>query len=139
MFRPLNFSSREVFPLLDRCSLDKVKLAIEALHKECPGSTNTVEKVQVNLAGYDSIEKAFKQLGVSQGHIDALINNTGAAFDGAFVAGNVSLRDYFTYAYNVIVAGTQVLTWTFIMLLLKLADPRNGCPPPSRTLPSIEI
>lgn len=34
------------------------------------------------------------------------------------------LRDCFNKAYDVNVAGTHVLTWTFIPLLLKSADPR---------------
>jgi NAD(P)-dependent dehydrogenase (short-subunit alcohol dehydrogenase family) len=36
----------------------------------------------------------------------------------------MSLRDCFTKAYDVNVAGTQVMTWTFMPLLLKSGDPR---------------
>lgn len=36
----------------------------------------------------------------------------------------MSLRDSFTRAYDVNVSGTQVMTWTFIPLLLKSTDPR---------------
>lgn len=52
------------------------------------------------------------------------ISPQGATFDFEFLAGKVSLRDCFTKAYDVNVAGTQVLTWTFIPLLLKSTDPR---------------
>ncbi|KAF7983743.1 hypothetical protein HWV62_19713 [Athelia sp. TMB] len=117
-------SDKPYHVLLGSRSLEKAKLAIEVLHKECPGSTNTVEAVQVDLTSDESIEKAFEQVKASPGHIDALINNAGAAFDGAFVAGKVSLRDSFTKAYDVNAAGTQVLTWTFMPLLLKSTDPR---------------
>ena len=48
----------------------------------------------------------------------------GATFDPEFVAGRMSLRDSFTKAYDVNVAGTQVMTWTFMPLLLKSAEPR---------------
>ena len=52
------------------------------------------------------------------------IASQGATFDLEFVAGRVSLRDCFTKAYDVNLAGTHVLTWTFMPLLLKSADPR---------------
>jgi NAD(P)-dependent dehydrogenase (short-subunit alcohol dehydrogenase family) len=67
--------------LLGSRSLDKAKLAIETLHKECPESTvtGTVEAVQVDLTSDESIEKAFEQVKASPGHIDALINNAGNA------------------------------------------------------------
>ena len=40
------------------------------------------------------------------------------------LAGRASLRDSFTKAYDVNVAGTHVLTWTFMPLLLRATDPR---------------
>ena len=55
---------------------------------------------------------------------DAYQNFPGASFDPEFVAGRMSLRDCFTKAYDVNVAGTQVMTWTFMPLLLKSAEPR---------------
>lgn len=51
-------------------------------------------------------------------------NIPGATFDLEFVAGKVSLRECFTKAYDVNVAGTQVMTWKFMPLLLKSTDPR---------------
>ncbi|MCJ1302841.1 hypothetical protein MMC08_005646 [Hypocenomyce scalaris] len=117
-------SDKAYHVLLGSRSPEKAKLAIETLHKECPESTNTVEAVQVDLTSDESIEKAFEQVKASPGHIDALINNAGASFDPGFVAGKISLRDCFTKAYDVNVAGTQVMTWTFMPLLLKSADPR---------------
>jgi NAD(P)-dependent dehydrogenase (short-subunit alcohol dehydrogenase family) len=70
-------SDRAYHILLGSRSLEKAKLAIEALYKECPESTNTVEAVQVDLTSDESIEKAFEQVKASPGHIDALINNAG--------------------------------------------------------------
>lgn len=63
--------------LLGSRSLEKAKLAIETLHKECPESTNTVESVEVDLTSDESIEKAFEQVKAGPGHIDVLINNAG--------------------------------------------------------------
>ena len=70
-------SNKAYHVLLGSRSLEKAKLAIDTLHKECPESTNTVEMVQVDLTSDESIEKAFEQVKASPGHIDALINNAG--------------------------------------------------------------
>ena len=72
-------SDKPYHVLLGSRSLEKAKLAIEALHKECPESTNTVEAVQVDLTSDESIEKAFEQVKASPGHIDALVNNAGTS------------------------------------------------------------
>lgn len=65
--------------LLGSRSLEKAKLAIETLHKECPDSPSTVEALQVDLTSDESIEKAFEQVKTGPGHIDALINNAGTS------------------------------------------------------------
>lgn len=117
-------SDKTYHVLLGSRSLEKAKLAIDTIHKECPESTSTVETVQVDLNSDESIEKAFEQIKASPGHIDTLINNAGATFDIEFLAGKVSLRECFTKAYDVNVAGTHVMTWTFMPLLLKSHDPR---------------
>lgn len=130
--------------LLGSRTLSKANQAIETLHKECPDATNTIEAVPVDLVSDESIEKAYEQVKTNSGHIDALINNagmylmymnsqkpftkltflTGATFDIEYLAGRVSLRECFNKAYDVNVAGTNVLTWTFMPLLLKSTDPR---------------
>jgi NAD(P)-dependent dehydrogenase (short-subunit alcohol dehydrogenase family) len=58
-------------------SLDKANTAIETLRSECPGASNTVEAVQVDLTSDESIENAFKQVESSHGRVDVLINNAG--------------------------------------------------------------
>ena len=63
--------------LLGSRSLEKAKLAIETLRKECPESTNTIQAVQVDITSDESIEKAFAQVKASPGYLDALINNAG--------------------------------------------------------------
>ena len=70
-------SDKAYHVLLGSRSLGKANLAIETLRKECPESTNNVEAVEVDLTSDESIEKAFKQVKASPGHIDALINNAG--------------------------------------------------------------
>lgn len=63
--------------LLGSRSVDKGKLALDALNKEVPESKNTVEVLQVDLESDESIEKAFEQVKKSPGQLDALVNNAG--------------------------------------------------------------
>ena len=70
-------SEKAYHVLLGSRSLEKARLAIETLHKECPESTSTVEVVQVDVTSDESITKAFEQVKASPGHIDVLINNAG--------------------------------------------------------------
>ncbi len=49
---------------------------------------------------------------------------SGASFDPSFTSGKISLRECFNGAYDTNVAGTHVLTYTLIPLLLKSSDPR---------------
>ncbi|KAJ5198640.1 uncharacterized protein N7498_007757 [Penicillium cinerascens] len=105
-------------------SLDKAKEAIKKLEEQCPGATNTVEIVQLNLTSDESIERAFAQVQTDVGYIDTLVNNAGATFDLEYLGGRVSLRECFNKAYDVNVAGTHVMTAKFIPLLLKSTDPR---------------
>ncbi|KAJ5691848.1 hypothetical protein N7462_001271 [Penicillium macrosclerotiorum] len=105
-------------------SMDRAKNAIEKLRAECPNATNTVEPLQVDLTNDECIEKAFAQVEAGPGYIDVLLNNAGATFDIEYLRGRVSLRDCFNNAYDVNVAGTHVMTATFMPLLLKSTDPR---------------
>lgn len=70
-------SEKPYHVLLGGRSLEKAKLAIESIHKECPEATNTVETLEVDLTSDESIEKAYEQVKTSPGHLDVLINNAG--------------------------------------------------------------
>ena len=105
-------------------SLEKGNSAIEKLHSEVPKTSNTAEVIQVDVTSDESIQKAFEQVKASPGHLDTLVNNAGATFDVQYVAGKVSLRDCFNMAYDVNVTGANVMTHTFMPLLLKSSDPR---------------
>ncbi|KAK8067441.1 hypothetical protein PG996_006553 [Apiospora saccharicola] len=100
-------------------SVEKGTQAIEQLRAQCPQTKNTVELLQVDLGSDASIEKAFEKVKNGPGHVDVLINNAGAGFDHDFLQGKMSLRDCFNQAYDVNVAGTNVMIWNFIPLLLK--------------------
>jgi NAD(P)-dependent dehydrogenase (short-subunit alcohol dehydrogenase family) len=75
--KALLLSDKRYHVLMGSRSLEKAKLAIETLHKECEGVKNTVEMVQIDLTSDESIEKAFEQVKASRGHIDVLVNNAG--------------------------------------------------------------
>lgn len=51
-------------------------------------------------------------------------NLPGATFDIDYATGKVSLRECFNKSYNVNVSGTNVITHTFVPLLLQSSDPR---------------
>jgi NAD(P)-dependent dehydrogenase (short-subunit alcohol dehydrogenase family) len=70
-------SKRPYQLLVGSRSIEKGKLAIDKLRKECPDATNTLEFLQVDLTSDESIEKAFEQVKASPGHLDVLINNAG--------------------------------------------------------------
>ncbi|KAJ5378114.1 uncharacterized protein N7496_005523 [Penicillium cataractarum] len=105
-------------------SLEKGQEAIDKLREGCPTATNTVELLQLDLASDESIDQAFRRVKSEAGYIDALVNNAGATFDIEYIRGKTSLRECFMNAYNVNVAGTHVMTATFMPLLLKSSDPR---------------
>ncbi|KAJ5894619.1 hypothetical protein N7495_006310 [Penicillium taxi] len=105
-------------------SPEKGKAAIATLQKEHPNATNTIEAIKLDLISDEDIENAFEHIKTTKGHIDILINNAGATWDIEYIGGNVSLREAFNQAYNTNVTGTNVLTATFIPLLIKSAEPR---------------
>ncbi|RYP51526.1 hypothetical protein DL769_010802 [Monosporascus sp. CRB-8-3] len=117
-------SDRAYHIFLGSRSLEKASRAVERLREEVPAATNTVEILPVDLTSDQSIENAFEQVKSGPGRLDILINNAGAVFDMDFLAGRASLRECFNRAYDVNVAGTHVLTWTFAPLLLRSAEPR---------------
>ncbi|KAF2729306.1 NAD(P)-binding protein [Polyplosphaeria fusca] len=113
-------SSRAYTILAAARSKDKATSAIEQLKKAVPSSKSTVEPLVVDLASDESIEKAFEQVKQKYGVVDCLMNNAGAASH----MHELGVRGAFNENYNVNVAGTNVMTHTFIPLLLKSSDPR---------------
>lgn len=70
-------SSKSYHIFLGSRSIEKGKLAIEDLKKECPDSASIVEFIQVDLTSDDSIEQAFQHVKNGPGYIDTLVNNAG--------------------------------------------------------------
>ncbi|KFY88828.1 hypothetical protein V500_06094 [Pseudogymnoascus sp. VKM F-4518 (FW-2643)] len=105
-------------------SLERGQEAAATLQKECADSSNTVEVIEVDISSDSSIAKAFEIVKASVGRIDTLINNAGITKDLDRIRGKVSLRESLTGSYDVNVAGTHVMTFTFMPLLLQSTDPR---------------
>lgn len=98
--------------------------AISSLQSEIKESPSTLSSVQVDLEADDSIKQAYDTISSNHDRLDVLINNGGAGFDREIQEGNLTLREGWNKAWNINVAGTQVLTTMFIPLLLKSNDPR---------------
>lgn len=110
--------------LLGTRSLEKGEAAITSLKNEIPNTTSTVSAVQVDIESDDSIAKAFDHVSSKYGKLDVLVNNAGAGFDLKIQDGGLTIREAFNKSWDVNVAGTQVMTVTFVPLLLKSSDPR---------------
>ncbi|KAL1877498.1 hypothetical protein Daus18300_002485 [Diaporthe australafricana] len=142
-------SSRTYHILLGTRSLEKGEAALEALKEHVAESNTTVELLQLDVASDDSISNAFDKVQATHGRIDTLVNNAGnlmpplpfilscstihvlmsyaylgIALDADCVYGDISMREAWNKAYDVNVTGANIMTHTFVPLLLKSSDPR---------------
>ncbi|RSL59700.1 hypothetical protein CEP54_007190 [Fusarium duplospermum] len=101
--------------------------AIAQLKEEFPDVKSTVEPVQIDIADDESIRKLLEHVKSKYGKLDVLVNNAGASFDDALdkdAADPAYLRKLYNKTYDVNVSSTQVITATFIPLLLAGSCPR---------------
>lgn len=124
-------------------SIAKVEDAIKSAQAEFPSSHSRLSSVQVDIEYDDSIQKAFEEVQSKFGKIDALINNaggcflscssrsftwlmlqTGAQLDQKQASGEMTEREMWIQSWNINTVGTQVMTTTFMSLLLKSHNPR---------------
>ena len=119
-------SNRSYHIILGARSVSKANEAIESVKANRSRSTppSTLAAVQIDLESDESIAAAFESVKASQTRIDALVNNAGAAFDNEITASRLTTREGWNKGFDVNVAGTQVVTTTFMPLLLKSSDPR---------------
>lgn len=104
--------------------MEKAEGAISQLRKDCPSANDIVEPLICDVTSDESIEKAFEAVKSKPGRLDVLINNAGVTYDMKSVAGKKSLCDCFNMAYDVNVTGANVMTYTFVPLLLESTNPR---------------
>ena len=105
-------------------SAEKGESAISSLKQEVPSTTSTLSTVSVDISSDDSIQKAYDTISSRFNKIDILINNAGAGFDRQIQDGTLSVREGWNKTWDTNISGTQVLTTTFMPLLLKSSDPR---------------
>ena len=98
--------------------------AISRVKQEVPDSSSSLSAIQIDLDSDDTINKAFDTISSRHGKIDVLINNAGASFDLQTQEGKYTLREGWNKVLTTNITGTQVVTHTFIPLLLKSSDPR---------------
>ena len=136
--RALSNSDTAYDILVGSRKLSNATSAIETVRKEVPNTQSTLSELQIDIESDDSIRAAFEQVLKSHGHVDALINNAGAGFDGEAAASRMTVREAFNKAWDVNVSGTHVMTHEFVPLLLKSSNPRiifmtSGTSPLSET------
>jgi NAD(P)-dependent dehydrogenase (short-subunit alcohol dehydrogenase family) len=98
--------------------------AVAKLKQEVPQTTSTVSVVQADISSDDSINALIQQIESRYGHLDSLINNAGAGFDGSIRDGRMSIREAFNASWDTNVSGTQVLTTAAMPLLFKSSNPQ---------------
>ena len=117
-------SSNSYHVYLGSRSVERGKTAIENLNKEVPNTSSTLELIEIDIESDESIQNAFKKVESSQKSVDVLINNAGGMFDKDLKEGKASIRETWNKAYNLNVSSVQVVTHTFLPLLLKSTNPR---------------
>lgn len=110
--------------LLGCRTISKGEDAIKTLKSEIPSSKSTISTVQIDVESDDSINAAFSKISKEYGRVDTLINNAGGNFETEAQEGKMSLREAWNKAWNVNVAGTYIMTHTFVPLLIKSSTPR---------------
>ncbi|KAK4695031.1 hypothetical protein P7C71_g2642, partial [Lecanoromycetidae sp. Uapishka_2] len=124
MIRALCSSEKAYEVLVGGRSLVKAEQATNAVSKEIPSTRSRVWPVQVDIEDDESIQSVFDEVQTKFGRLDALVNNAGAQFDQQFLAGHLTMRQAWNASWNVNTVGTQIMTATFVPLLLKSEDPR---------------
>nr|ANM86323.1 putative short-chain dehydrogenase/reductase [Cladonia uncialis subsp. uncialis]AUW31044.1 putative short-chain dehydrogenase/reductase [Cladonia uncialis subsp. uncialis] len=102
----------------------KVQEAIKSATAEFPSSSSKLFPLQVDIEYDDAINRAFGEVQSKFGRVDALINNAGAQIDQQLSAGTMTEREMWNQSWNVNTAGSQVMTSTFVPLLLQAPNPR---------------
>ncbi|KFY21021.1 hypothetical protein V491_03229 [Pseudogymnoascus sp. VKM F-3775] len=110
--------------LLGGRSIQKAEDAVQLAKTQFPNSASSLSAIQVDIEDDASISKAFEEVSAKYGRLDVLINNAGAAFDLDLQAGRLSMREVWNKSWDVNTTGSQIMTHTFVPLLLKSSDPR---------------
>ncbi|KAH0024392.1 hypothetical protein KCU78_g5093, partial [Aureobasidium melanogenum] len=105
-------------------SSEKVEAAIDSVKAEFSSTHSKLSRLQVDIESDESISAAYEEVHSQFDRVDVLINNAGGEFDRLAAQGKMSQRENWNKAWNVNVAGTQIMTHTFVPLLLQSSSPR---------------
>ncbi|KAK2756167.1 hypothetical protein FQN54_005575 [Arachnomyces sp. PD_36] len=122
--RALASASKPYHIIVGARSTAKADGAIKAVQDEFPSSLSKLSSVVIDLEDDESIQNAFNEVSADHGRLDVLINNAGGQFEPQHMRGEISEREAWNKSWNLNTAGTQIVTSTFVPLLLKSAEPR---------------
>lgn len=145
MVRALYGSDEDYNILLGGRSLEKAEQAANAIKQEFPSTHSKIYPIQIDIEDDDSIQRAFNEVAGKFGRLDALVNNAGmshtfhpatereaawlnlhlgALLDPQIQTGALTMRQAWTASWTINTVGTQIVTATFMPLLLKSDNPR---------------
>ncbi|KAL9135198.1 MAG: hypothetical protein Q9175_003618 [Cornicularia normoerica] len=124
MIKTLCSSEQAYEVLVGGRSLVNAEQAANAIKRDFPSTRRRVWPVQIDIEDDESIQTIFDEVQTISCGLDALVNNAGAQFDQQFLAGNLTIRQTWNASWNVNTIGTQIMTATFVPLLLKSKYPR---------------
>lgn len=75
--RALLQSSEPYYVYLGSRSLENGNQAAKTLRDETPGSSSSIEVIEIDVSSDDSINTAFEKLNQGPGRLDVLVNNAG--------------------------------------------------------------
>ncbi|XWW93682.1 hypothetical protein V2A60_001618 [Cordyceps javanica] len=110
-------------------SVEKGNEAASALRAEFPETTSVIEVIQIDVSSDESIDAAYETVKAQHGYIDVLVNNAGNSLELQMSKGKYTMREAWNQMYDVNVTGAQILTQTFVPLLLG----RSSSSSPRRT------
>ncbi|KAJ6789766.1 hypothetical protein PWT90_06471 [Aphanocladium album] len=99
-------------------SVERGNEAAEKLRAEFPETESVIEVIQIDVSSDESIDAAYETIKAGPGYIDVLVNNAGHALQMKMLRGEMTMREAWNQMYDVNVTGAQVLTNTFVPLLL---------------------
>ncbi|OAA59270.1 NAD(P)-binding domain protein [Cordyceps fumosorosea ARSEF 2679] len=112
-------TARTYHVFLGSRSVEKGNAAASALRAEFPQTTSVVEVIQIDVSSDESINAAYETVKASPGYVDVLVNNAGNSLEMKMFKGEYTMREAWNQMYDVNVTGAQILTHTFVPLLLK--------------------
>ncbi|EME80063.1 uncharacterized protein MYCFIDRAFT_189745 [Pseudocercospora fijiensis CIRAD86] len=104
--------------------LVRAENAAMSLKDEASETNSEVDPIQIDVDSDASIVTALATISSKVDRVDVIINNASASFDSQIHKGQLTVRDAWNKCWNTNVTGANIITETFLPLLLKSKDPR---------------